>query len=133
MFKQTKPLYKFETCVKYKLLLLHHMHTLTKLHRNEGLCTVGLCGEVRGWIRHCKSGTDYTPAATGSLREFRIGSCEKSSSSRTPKTELFQEDLVVMPPQVEQMGELANQRSFFSVILKCRQTLQESQNQLRSQ
>lgn len=34
-----------------------------------------------------------------------------------------------MPPQVEQMGELANQRSFFSVILKCRQTLQESQNQ----
>lgn len=48
------------------------------------------------------------------------------------KPKLFQEGLAVMPPQVEQMGELANQRSFFSFILKCGQTKQGSQNQLNS-
>ena len=78
---------------------------------------MSLCnGGVTGWIRHCKSGTNYTPAATSSRLEFRIGSCEKSSATQTTKPKLFQEDLVVMPPQVEQMGELANQRSFFSFI-----------------
>lgn len=112
--KQIEPHYKFEACVKHNLLLLYHMYTFTKLHRDEGsrtMCHRAHSGEVRGWIRHCKSGTNYTPAATSSLREFRIGSCEKSSATQTPK--LFQEDLLVMPPRVEQMGELANQRSVF--------------------
>ncbi len=107
--------------MKYNLLLLYHMYTFTKLHRDEGLCTMhhrAHSAEVRGWIQHCKSGTNYTPAATSSLREFRIGSCEKSSATQTPK--LFQGDLVVKPPQVEQMGELPNQRSVFfsSCILR---------------
>lgn len=52
------------------------------------LCT----GEVRGQIQLCKSGTNYTLAATSSLMEFRIGSCERSSSSLTAKTHLSQED-----------------------------------------
>lgn len=55
-------------------------------------------------------------AASSSLREFRIGSCEKPSATQTAKPKLFQEDLVVRPPQVEQMGELANQRSFFLAV-----------------
>lgn len=40
-----------------------------------------------GWKR-CKSGTNYTAAAAGSLREFRIGSCEESSSLQPPKPKL---------------------------------------------
>lgn len=109
--------------VKYSLLLSYHMYSFTKLHKDEGLRA---SGEVRGRIKHCKSGTNYTPAATSSLIEFRIGSCEKSSANQTPK--LFQEDLVVIPPQVEQMGELANQRPFFK--LKCRRTIMKNHNQI---
>lgn len=111
-----EPGYKFEACVKYNLLLSYHMYAFTKLHRDGGSCAMcrrAHSGEVRGWIRPCKSGTNYTPAASSSLREFRIGSCEKPSATQTAKPKLFQEDLVVRPPQVEQMGELANQRSFF--------------------
>lgn len=77
------------------------------------MCRRAHSGEVRGRIRHCKSGTNYTPAASSSLREFRIGSCEKPSATQTPQPKLFQKDLVVIPPRVEQMGELTNQRSFF--------------------
>lgn len=80
------------------------------------MCHRAHSGEVRGWIRPRKSGTNYTPAASSSLREFRIGSCEKPSATQTAKLKLFQEDLVVRPPQVEQMGELANQRSFLAVF-----------------
>lgn len=118
--KQTEPRHKVEACMKYKLLRLYHMYTFPKLHRDEGSCAMchrAPSGEVRGWIRHFKSGTNYTPAASSGLREFRIGSCEKSPATQTPKPELFQEDLVVKPPQVERMGELANQRPFFSWIL----------------
>lgn len=55
-----------------------------EMEGKEGSCAV--ChrehsGEVRGWIQPCKSGTNYTPAASSSLREFRIGSCEKPSTT----------------------------------------------------
>lgn len=111
-----EPHYEFEACVKYSLTLSKNMHALTKLHRDQGSCAEchgAHSGEVRGWIRHCKSGTNYTPVASISLREFRIGSCEKPSATQATKPKLFQEDLVVRPPQVEQMCELDNQRSLF--------------------
>lgn len=62
----------------------------------------------RGQGADCKSGLNYTPSASSSLREFRIGSCEKPSVTPTTKAKVLPEDLVA--PQVEQTVELDQQR-----------------------
>lgn len=42
-----EPGYKFETCVKYNLLLSYHMYAFTKLHRDGGSCA--MCHRAQWW------------------------------------------------------------------------------------
>lgn len=62
----------------------------------------------RGQRADCKSGLNYTPSASSSLREFRIGSCEKPPVTQTTKPKFLQKDLVA--PQVEQTVDLDHRR-----------------------
>lgn len=103
---------EFEVCVKHSLLW-----TVTKLHRDEGwyvMCHRAHSGEVRGWIRPRKSGTNYTPAASSSLREFRIGSCEQPPATQTTKSLLFHKDLAVRSPQWKKPVKCPTRDHFFS-------------------
>lgn len=65
----------------------------------------------QGGYTIAKSGTNYTPEASSSLREFRIGSREKPSVTQAPRAKVFQENLAALPPRVEQMGEQTNRRT----------------------
>lgn len=70
-------------------------------------CVPG-CAAEGGQRADCKSGLNYTPSANSSLREFRIGSCEKPPVTQTTKPKFLQEDLVA--PQVEQTVDLDQPR-----------------------
>lgn len=69
-------------------------------------CVAGYAAE--GSEGGLQSGLNYTPSASSSLREFRIGSCEKPPVSQTTKPKVLPEDLVA--PQVEQTVDLDQQR-----------------------
>lgn len=78
----------------------------------------------RGQRADCKSGLNYTPSASSSLREFRIGSCEKPPVAQTTKAKVLPEDLVA--PSGTNGG--AGSAETLSCVLTRRRVVQEGKS-----